>query len=163
MLLHLQCCMNNRGKKKGIFFRQLNFWSCKYATLEQCCIQPSPTPFTEAFQWQRDFACVDHKSQGILEKGPHKSRPIGEPEEGIPWSIHPEVIEKRKDWIGVWFKETFKFVYLLVLQRVILSKCNFKVSNFLRRLWAEMLVQFFYFTVNVNRSKWISIRFYCLP
>lgn len=75
------------GKKKGggvsVFFRQLNSWSCKYATLEQCCIQPRPTPFPEALQWQRDFACVHHKSQGILEKGPHKSRPVGNLKRGF--------------------------------------------------------------------------------
>lgn len=32
-LLHVQCCMNNGGGgKKRVFFRQLNSWSCKYAT-----------------------------------------------------------------------------------------------------------------------------------
>lgn len=41
--------------------------------LEQNYIQLSPTHFAEA----EIFACVHCKSQGILEKGPHKSRPIG--------------------------------------------------------------------------------------
>lgn len=51
--------------------------------LEQNYIQLSPTPFAETLQSQRNFACVHHKSQGILENGPHKSRPIGNLKRGF--------------------------------------------------------------------------------
>lgn len=150
-----------QGGIKRVFFRQLNSWSYKYATSQQCCGQPSPAPFTVAFAVAEDFACADQKSQDNLWKGPCKPRPIGNMKgdflKFLPWSDRKGA---RLNW-DVQYNKIVRIVCLLFLQRVILSKCNFKVSNFSRRLWNKLFVHLFCFTVNINRGRWNSNNLFC--
>lgn len=150
-----------QGGIKRVFFGQLNSWSCKYAASQQCCSQPSPAPFAVAFAAAEDFACVanhkvfwrrDHTSQDLL--GTWKEDFF----KFLSWSDRKAA---RLNW-DVQFNKTIRIVCLLFLQRVILSKCNFKVPNFSRRLW-DKFVCFFCFTVNINKGKWNSNNLYCWP
>lgn len=150
-----------QGGIERVFFKQLNSWSYKYATSHQRCSQPSPALFTVAFAVAEDFVCVDHKSQDILEKRPHKSRSIGNVKEDflkfLSWSDRKAT---RLNW-DVQFNMIIRIACSLFLQRLIPSKCNFNVSNFLRRLWNKLFVHLICFTVNIDRSKWNSNNIYC--